>query len=275
MGISSKATASANGYIIDQGWARYSERDHATWQTLFERQSRLLPGRACKEFLDGLGGLGVAADGIPEFERLSDILEPAAGWRIVAVAGLVPDDVFFYLLANRRFPVTNWIRKPEQLDYLQEPDVFHDLFGHVPMLMNPVFADYMQAYGKGGLKAQRMDALSYLARLYWYTVEFGLIGGQDGLRIYGSGIVSSRSESVYCLDSDKPKRIAFDLLRVMRTDYRIDDLQETYFVINSFNQLFDATRPDFTPYYQELRHQPDIAPGAVVPGDRLIAISPR
>lgn len=257
-------------YVIAQGWAAYTAQDHSIWRTLFERQSKLLPGRACGEYLEGLAALGVAADGIPDFERLSEIMERATGWRIVAVPGLVPDDVFFRHLAARRFPATNWIRRPEQMDYLQEPDVFHDVFGHVPILMNPVFADYLQAYGRGGLKALRLGALPKLARLYWYTVEFGLIATPEGLRIYGSGIVSSYRESIYCLESPKPKRIAFDLMRVMRTAYRIDDLQDCYFVIDSFAQLFEETRPDFTPYYRALESLCDIAPGEVVPGDRLL-----
>ena len=260
----------ADDFVIGQGWDRYGAEEHAIWRALFERQSALLRGRACTEFLDGLAATGAAADGIPDFERASDLLERATGWRIAAVAGLVPDDVFFWHLANRRFPVTNWIRAPEQMDYLQEPDAFHDFFGHVPMLMNPVFAAYMQAYGVGGLKALHLGALPYLARLYWYTVEFGLIRGGDGLRIYGSGIVSSRTESVYCLEGAEPNRIAFDLLRVMQTDYRIDDLQAVYFVIDDFQQLFDATRPDFTPYYDALRERPDLAPETVLPSDILI-----
>ena len=255
--------------VIEQGWADYTELDHAIWRRLFERQSKLLPGRACAEYVEGLRALGVAAEGIPEFERLSDILERTTGWRIVAVPGLVPDDVFFEHLANRRFPATNWIRRPEQMDYLQEPDAFHDVFGHVPVLMNPVFADYMQAYGRGGLKALRLGALGKLARLYWYTVEFGLIRTPEGLRIYGSGIVSSHGESLYCLEDPSPNRILFDLMRVMRTEYRIDSFQECYFVIDSFDQLFEATRPDFTAYYQVLERLADIEPGRVLPEDRL------
>ena len=258
--------------VIEQGWAEYGELDHAIWRRLFERQSKLLPGRACDEYLRGLRDLGVAADGIPNFEPLSEILDRTTGWRIVAVPGLVPDEIFFKHLAGRRFPVTNWIRRPEQMDYLQEPDAFHDVFGHVPVLMNPVFADYMQAYGRGGLKALDLGALKKLARLYWYTVEFGLIKREEGLRIYGSGIVSSHSESVYCLESRSPNRIAFDLMRVMNTDYRIDDFQECYFVIDSFDQLFDATRPDFTQYYDALKGRPAIEPGALLPEDRLIEI---
>ncbi|MHA1599408.1 MAG: phenylalanine 4-monooxygenase [Alphaproteobacteria bacterium] len=260
-------------HVIAQDWDGYTEQDHAVWRALFERQSALLPGRACQEYLDGLAELGVAADGIPDFECLSDILERTTGWRIVAVPGLVPDDIFFRHLAARRFPATNWIRRPAQMDYLQEPDVFHDVFGHVPVLMNPVFADYMAAYGRGGSKALRLGALPKLARLYWYTVEFGLIRTSAGLRIYGSGIVSSRTESVYCLESTKPKRIAFDLLRVMRTEYRIDDLQEGYFVIDSFDQLFAATGPDFTQYYETLKCLSDVPPGAVLPEDELVEIA--
>ena len=215
-------------------------------------------------------GLGTSAEAIPDFDRLSDNLERATRWRIVAVPGLVPDEVFFGHLANRRFPVTWWIRKPEQMDYLQEPDVFHDLFGHVPLLMNPVFADYMQAYGQGGLKAMRLGDLPHLARLYWYTVEFGLIDTPAGLRIYGAGIFSSKAESLYCLESPSPNRIGFDLFRVMRTRYRIDTFQKTYFVIDDFRQLFDATRPDFAPYYEALKRLPDYGAGDIVAGDKVI-----
>lgn len=259
-----------NDHVIDQGFDAYTDSDHAVWRTLFERQSKLLPGRAAPEFVEGLKALGVAADGIPDFEALSDILEAATGWRIVAVAGLVPDDVFFRHLTNRRFPVTNWIRKPEQLDYLQEPDVFHDCFGHVPMLFNPVFADYMAAYGRGGMKALNLGALKLLARLYWYTVEFGLIRTDAGLRIYGAGIVSSRGETTFSLEDETPNRLAFDLLRIMRTDYIIDHYQQTYFVIDSYDQLFDATRPDFTPYYAQLKPLPSLAPDQVLPTDERI-----
>lgn len=267
-------TPPVDDFLVEQRWQDYGADAHAIWRRLFERQSKILPGRACREFLDGLSGLGVAADGIPDFARLSDILENSTGWRIVAVPGLVPDDVFFWHLANRRFPATHWIRAPEQMDYLQEPDVFHDIYGHVPMLMNPVFADYMQAYGRGGLKALRLGALPYLARLYWYTVEFGLIRTADGLRIYGSGIVSSRTESVYCLESPEPNRIGFDLMRIMQTLYRIDDLQDVYFVIDDFAQLFDATRPDFTPYYADLETRPDHDTTTVLPTDTLIPPNP-
>jgi phenylalanine-4-hydroxylase len=262
--------APAADYTIAQPFERYSETDHAVWKTLFERQAQILVGRACEAYLQGVRGLGIIADGIPRFERLSDALDRATGWRIVAVPGLVPDDVFFGHLAGRRFPVTWWIRKPEQLDYIQEPDVFHDIYGHVPLLMNPVFADYMQAYGEGGLKALRLGALTQLARLYWYTVEFGLIRENGALRIYGSGIMSSKGESIYCLSSASPNRIRFDLMRIMRTRYRIDTFQKTYFVIDAFDELFDATRPDFTPYYAALRSMSDIGAGDVIEGDVVL-----
>ena len=253
-----------------QPYDRYTAEDHAVWRDLFRRQAALLPGRACDEFLAGLAGLGVMADRIPDFGRLSDVLEKATGWRIVCVPGLVPDDVFFGHLAARRFPVTWWIRTRAQLDYIQEPDCFHDIYGHVPLLMNPVFADYMQAYGEGGLKAAGQQALHHLARLYWYTVEFGLIEQADGLRIYGSGILSSKTESVFCLDSEAPNRIRFDLMRVMRTRYRIDTFQKSYFVIRSFEDLFAATRPDFTPLYAQLRGQADIGAAEVLPQDCVV-----
>ncbi len=259
----------SDDHVIDQGWNDYAAEDHAVWRDLFRRQARILKDRAFRGFLDGLDGLGVAAEGIPDFNRLSEVLGATTGWRIVAVPGLVPDDVFFRHLAARRFPATNWIRGRHQMDYLQEPDVFHDIYGHVPMLMDPTFADFLQAYGRGGLRAIKLGALPYLARLYWYTVEFGLIRTPEGLRIFGSGIASSKGESIYCLENPKPDQLAFDLRRVMRTKYRIDDYQETYFVIDSVQQLFEATLEDFAPIYDELKAGNDLAPGDIRPTDRL------
>ena len=187
----------------------------------------------------------------------------------MAVPGLVPDEVFFEHLANRRFPAGRFIRKPEELDYLQEPDVFHDVFGHVPMLTDPTFADYMQAYGQGGMRALGRGQLHNLARLYWYTVEFGLIETAEGLRIYGAGIVSSRAESIFALDDPSPNRLGFDLERVMRTPYRIDDFQQVYFVIPSLKSLLKATLQDFAPIYERLSEAPDIAIDEMAPGDRV------
>ena len=237
--------------VVEQPWSSYSETDHSVWARLFERQRALLAGRASSEFLDAMAAMEMSPDRIPKFDELNPILRKATGWELIGVEGLLPELAFFDHLANRRFPVTWWIRKPEQMDYLSEPDLFHDLFGHVPLLMNPVFADYMEAYGRGGVKAHGVneEALVHLTRLYWYTVEFGLIRQDDGLRIYGSGIVSSKGESIYSLESDAPNRIGFDLERIMRTRYRIDTYQKTYFVIDSFEQLMESTRPDFLPIY--------------------------
>jgi phenylalanine-4-hydroxylase len=247
----------------------YTPEDHAVWRELFERQTRLLENRACDEYLKSLPVLNVTAEGIPDFRRMSDILEKATRWRLVTVPGLIPGEVFLAHLAKRQFPVTYWIRPREKMDYLVEPDIFHDLFGHVPMLINPVFADYMQEFGKGGIRAGGLDADLYIARLYWFTVEFGLINTQDGPRIYGSGIVSSKTESIYCLEDARPHRIAFDLKRAMRTDFHYDKLQESYFVIDSFEQLFDATRPDFAPVYKEVRKLGDVKAYDVLSEDRL------
>ena len=261
----------AEDWTIPQNWTAYTAEEHAVWDTLFARQAAMLPGRAAPEFLSGFDILHLSRPGIPNFEELSEKLMKATGWQVVAVPGLVPDDVFFEHLANRRFVAGQFIRRPDQLDYLQEPDVFHDVFGHVPMLAHPVFADYMQAYGQGGLRAQKFNAIHKLARLYWYTVEFGLIRNGDGLNIYGAGIVSSRGESVFALDDPSPNRIAFDMERVMRTDYRIDDYQQTYFVIDSFEQLLHATLDtDFAPLYARLETLPDLAVTDILPEDRLI-----
>ncbi len=257
-------------YTIDQHWERYTSVEHDVWRTLYDRQSKVLPGRACDEFLDGLKTLKLVSDKIPNLEELSDTLSRATGWRVVSVPSLVPDEIFFDHLANRRFPAGQFIRKPEELDYLEEPDIFHDVFGHVPMLAHPVFADYMEAYGKGGQRAMHeFQALKNLARLYWYTVEFGLIAKPDGLRIYGSGIVSSRAESIYAVESPSPNRIHFDLERVMRTEYRIDDFQESYFVIGSFDELFQETYKDFAALYRKLASGPGYKPGDVLANDQV------
>jgi phenylalanine-4-hydroxylase len=257
--------------VVEQPWDAYTAVDHDVWAQLFQRQRELLVGRASDAFLAAQDAMGMTPDAIPKFEELNAILQRATGWTLVGVEGLLPELTFFEHLANRRFPVTWWIRKPEQLDYLAEPDLFHDLFGHVPLLMNPLFADYMAAYGRGGVKAHGIgpEALVNLTRLYWYTVEFGLIREPGGLRIYGSGIVSSMGESRYCLESDAPNRIGFDLERIMRTRYRIDTYQKTYFVIDSFEQLMQATEPDFAPIYARLASQDSYPAGSVLDRDRV------
>jgi len=257
--------------VVDQPWASYSDTDHQVWATLFKRQREILVGRASDEFLRTQEAMGMTPDRIPKFEDLNRMLRKATGWELVGVEGLLPELTFFDHLANRRFPVTWWIRKPEQLDYLSEPDLFHDLFGHVPLLFNPMFADYMQAYGAGGLKASRLDACELLARLYWYTVEFGLIRTPQGVRAYGAGILSSAGELRHSVCSPEPSRVRFDLQRIMRTRYKIDSYQATYFVIDSFQQLFEATAPDFTPIYRAVRELPEIEAGVVLPDEPRIA----
>lgn len=257
-------------WTVDQGWENYTAQEHAIWKILFDRQTKLLPGRACAEFVDGMRNLPIGSDHIPDFRRLSDVLMQRTGWQVIAVPGLVPDAVFFEHLANRRFPAGNFIRSPDRLDYLEEPDVFHDIFGHVPMLMHPAIADYIQAYGVGGLRAQRLGKLNNLARVYWYTVEFGLLQQADGLRIYGSGIVSSYTESIFALDDPSPNRVGFDLERVMRTRYRIDDFQETYFVIGNLDELLELARIDFGPIYERIEALPEYQPGQILDSDVVL-----
>lgn len=256
-------------YTCDQMWDTYTPEQHELYARLFARQLRLVPGRACDEYLKALAHLDMGAR-IPRFEQLSDRLGRATRWQIVAVPGLIPEEAFFRLLSERRFPVTVWLRTPEEFDYIVEPDLFHDLFGHVPLLFDPVFADYMQAYGEGGLKAQRGNALELLARLYWYTVEFGLIDTPQGLRVYGAGILSSPGELARALVDPGPLRIGFDLRRVLRTRYEIDDFQKTYFVIDGFGQLFTETAQDFTPIYEQLLPLPPYPSDLAQGGDRLL-----
>lgn len=262
-------------YTCAQQLSQYSAEDHETYRRLYARQLQQLPGLACDEFIDAVRQLGEPQQ-IPDFEAISERLLAATGWQVVAVPGLIPEEAFFALLADRRFPVTDWIRRPEEFDYIVEPDVFHDLFGHVPLLFDKTFADYMQAYGAGGLKASRLDACELLARLYWYTVEFGLIATPKGLRAYGAGILSSAGELRHSVRAASPQRVAFDLKRLMRSHYRIDSFQATYFVIDSFQQLFDATAPDFTPVYREVRQtiaeSGEIEAGRVLKGERCFSV---
>jgi phenylalanine-4-hydroxylase len=253
-------------YTCEQDYAQYTPADHDTYRRLYARQLAQVGRFACREFVDAVQQLG-SPDRMPRFDDVNERLIKATGWQITAVPGLIPEEAFFALLAARRFPVTDWLRKPEEFDYIVEPDVFHDLFGHVPLLFNPTFADYMQAYGAGGLKASRLDACELLARLYWYTVEFGLIDTKDGLRAYGAGILSSAGELTHSVTSDEPARVGFDLRRIMRTRYKIDSYQANYFVIDSFDQLFEATAPDFTSVYREVRALETVDAGLVLPGE--------
>ncbi len=259
----------AADWTIPQDWDRFTPAEHAVWDTLFARQSALLQDRSSRHFLAGLDVLRLGKPGIPDFADLSESLMALTGWSVVAVPGLIPDDTFYDHLANRRFPAGNFIRKPDQLDFIEEPDVFHDVFGHVPLLANPVFADYMQAYGRGGQRAMTFNAVPKLARLYWYTVEFGLIVEDGALRILGAG-VSSAAESVFALDDPSPNRLGFDLERILRTEYRVDDFQQTYFVMESIEQLLRTTLDtDFGPLYERLRGLPDYPVTTVLDTDKV------
>ncbi|WP_443971381.1 phenylalanine 4-monooxygenase [Sphingobium sp. CR28] len=260
----------APDWTIPQEWASYTGEEHEMWDRLFARQAEMLPTRVVPAFMEGLDVLRMSKPGIPDFEELNERLHRATGWQIVAVPGLVPDEIFFEHLANRRFVAGRFIRPAEQLDYLQEPDIFHDVLGHVPLLVHPVFADYMQAYGQGGLRAAKLGMIEALARLYWYTVEFGLVRDGDDLKLYGAGIVSSYGESLFALDDPSPNRIGFDLERVMRSRYRIDDYQQSYFVIESFEDLLRQTRDvDLGPIYERVRELEPIEVGALLPTDRV------
>ena len=273
-GLRGNYSRAASDYTVAQEWEHYSEEEHAIWATLYRRQRALIERYAAPEFLQGTRALGALPDRIPRFEEANRIIEAATGWRIVAVPGLIPDEVFFAHLGQQRFPVTVWIRRRDELDYLVEPDLFHDFFGHVPLLTNPVFARFMRAYGQAGPKAMATPGgLRMLSRLYWYMVEFGLIRTEQGLRVYGSGILSSKGETVYSLEDPKPQRLQFDLVRVMRTEYCIDEFQKSYFVLDSFQQLFDACyRTDFAPIYARYAEQSPIAADGRVPGDVTVKI---
>lgn len=253
-------------YTVEQRYEAYTEGHQDVWRRLYARQAALLPGRASRSFIDALRQLDFSA-AIPRFDDVNLKLQAATGWQLVPVPGLLPDEMFFGHLAARRFPVTVWIREPEEFDYIVEPDLFHDFFGHVPMLFDPTVADYLQAYGQGGLKAASLGGLKYLARLYWYTIEFGLISEDGGLRAYGAGILSSPAEIRHALEDGKPNRLPFDLVRVMQTRYLIDDFQHTYFVIDSYGQLFRETAPDFSLLYRALARLPEIDPDTVEAGE--------
>ncbi|MBL8548427.1 MAG: phenylalanine 4-monooxygenase [Hyphomonadaceae bacterium] len=258
-------------WTVEQPADCYTPEEHARWRKLYQRQTALVADYAAPVFVNALRDME-CADGIPRLDELSLRLRKATSWEIVAVPGLLPDDVFFNHLSNRRFPASFWIRTEQELDYLAEPDVFHDVFGHVPLLFDPVFADYLQEYGRAGPKAIEHAAVPILARLYWYMVEFGLILVDGNIKAYGSGMLSSFGETKYSVDSDVPNRIGFDLERVMRTRYWIDRFQSTYFVLDSFEQLFRASiDTDFAPLYPKLKSLEPYAPDAIAPGDRVLS----
>ena len=273
-GLRGDYEAAAADYTVVQDCAAYTPDMHDRWRRLYARQSALAGQYAAPQFLSGLQRLD-CAHAIPDFDQAGHILEEATGWRLVAVPGFIPDACFFAHLAGRRFPVTYWLREERELDYLVEPDVFHDFFGHVPMLRDPVFADFMAAYGKAGERATAMGALDMLARIYWYTVEFGLIDQGAGLRAFGAGLVSSAGEIVHSVESPQPLRLQFDAVRILRTAYHIDAFQRCYFVLDSLEQLMgDLVALDFGPIYAAWRDSAPLPPDRIVDGDRIYVPQP-
>ena len=248
-------------WTIPQHWERFTPAEHDVWDLLFARQQQALKGRAVSDFFRGLDVLRLSRPGIPDFDELNERLCARTGWTVVSVPGLVPDDVFFAHLSKRCFPAGNFIRSSDSLDYIDQPDVFHDVFGHVPLLAQPAVADFMQAMGAEGLAALAAGALHRLARLYWYSVEFGLAREEGETRIYGAGLLSSFGESRFALEDARPRRAPFELRQVLQTRYRSDAFQEGYFVIDSFEALLRVlTDADLAGLYEELATTPDLDP---------------
>lgn len=263
------ASATGEDMSCDFKWEEFKPEHHEMWRFLYKRIMPVVSDKMCKEHAEGIKLLGFdKEEGIPNYDRISDKLEKLSGWRLVTVPGYLPPEVFFKHLARKHFPVTTFIRKPEEVDYLKEPDIFHDMFGHVPLIANPTFAEYFHSFAEGGLKAHANGYTHFIDTLYWFTIEFGLINTPEGRKIYGAGIASSMGESVYSL-GPKPNHIGFDLKRVMQQKYRIDEYQENYFVIDSFEQLVEATKPDFLPIYKEVTDMEKVEIGKTLPGDRL------
>lgn len=257
--------------IIEQNWGAYSADDHNTWKTLYNRQLETLKARVCEEYLEGLKTLHLVADTVPDFAQMNKHLRAATGWEVLAVPGLIASKPFFSMLANRQFPAGTFIRTPEQLDYLEEPDIFHDVFGHIPLLSNPAYANYMQEYGRAGLAALEHKGIKFLARLNWYTIEFGLIKNNGEVKAYGAGIMSSYGEAKYLFNDPSANWLQFEIDRVLRTGYYIDDLQASYFTIDSFESLFKQCieRP-FIPLYEKFRAMPALTPFEIVEGDTVL-----
>ena len=243
----------ANGHI------HYTADEHAVWHDLIVHQRRLIRGRACQDFIDGLERLALPDDRVPQCADVSKRLQRLTGWGVEPVPALIELDWFFDLLAHRRFPAASFIRIREELEYLQEPDVFHEIFGHTPMLTDPRFAAFSEAYGKAGLAADD-DTRQYLIRLYWFTVEFGLMRTPAGIRAYGAGILSSRGETPWAVESPEPRRVPFDTLEALRTPYRIDIMQPLYFVIDGLDTLYELARTDLRPLIDRARELGDHPP---------------
>lgn len=262
----------AEDWTVPQHWDELTDEDHWVWDTLFSRQKTLLHGKVVRAFEEGLELFKLSRPGVPNFEELNLKLAERTGWNVVAVPGLIPDGVFFDHLANRRFPAGNFMRSPKQMDYLEEPDVFHDIFGHVPLLAQPALADFMVEVGRLGLRALEIGEVERVTRLYWYTVEVGLAREDGRIKIYGAGIASSFGETHYSLESPRPHRLNFDLKRLLRTRYRPDEYQKSYFVVDRFDQLLEIVRGnDFAALCTVLDGVSDIDPKTAREGELTVA----
>lgn len=260
-------------YLIQQDYNAYAKDQHKIWSFLFKRQYEVLKNRAFDLFLECLDALGINEKAMPDFSKINTLLRSKTGWEILPVNGFIPSKDFFGFLAEKKFPSTAFIRDRNHLDYLQEPDIFHDIFGHIPLLANPIFANYMHAFGKKGVQGLELGYIDYITRLYWFTVEFGLIQSPKGLRIYGSGIVSSKGESIYCLESPEAHRLAFDIVRIMRTDFQIDIYQKIYYVIPNLEELFNVIQNDLIPFYNEAQKLGDVKEYNLLKNDTLYYIA--
>ena len=256
--------------VVEQNWDAYTQVDHATWAKLFARMSALLPERMCRDFLVGLRDLKLTPDRVVNFDTLSETLTRRTGWRYVAVNGFIPNNQFFALLANRCFPSSHLMRDPDGLVYQESPDIFHDVFGHAPLLMNPVIADFMQAFGAAGVACTSELGQQMLARLYWFTVEVGLVREGNCLKAYGAALASSEKELIFSLIDGSPNRLGFDQKRVVRTPYFIDDLQETYFVVDALDQVLTLAENGFSGILGISFPGPDISRGALIESDVVI-----
>lgn len=260
-------------WTIDQGWERYTEQEHATWRTLYQRMTKLMKGRACALFERGIKELPMDSEQIPNFVELSKRLYKHSGWTVVAVPGLVPDNVFFEHLANRRFPSGCYIRRPHEMDYQEYPDVFHDIFGHIPLLMYPLMGDFIQNCGKAAVKAHQLnqtDLIERIARLYWYIVEVGLVQEENGIRSFGAAIASSEKEILFALEDRSPNLVKFDASRVMRSEFWIYDLQQTYFVLDDMDDLIKIAQLNLDELAAQLSGTPDIELGELIDADQII-----
>lgn len=258
----------APDWTMPQSWGAFTAAQHATWRTLFGQQSAALDGYACHSFLNGLEILRNLKPGVPDFAELNAVLKPVSGWEVVAVPGWIPNEPFFQHLANKRFPAANFLRPPEQIGYSEEPDMFHDIFGHVPMLANPAFSDFLVAYGQAGLRAEKLGASDFLGRLWLYTTEFGLVVENGELRAFGGGLLSSYAETIRSTTSNEPRRIWLDIERVMRTKYHFDEFQRIYFVVESFEELLRKTEEtDFASIYRRIVDEGTLDPDDAFPGD--------